>query len=633
MSRELHKAILGDLSARKAGWEDKQRTFYDMRHDGLPRRNKPTADAADLHYPLTDGMIEKLKPFYFSQVFGQELLANFTAQSPQNEEITQSVARWFDWQLKERSNLFLENLVLDDLMLMCGTAPMKLYWDPPGVGDDQLVFDAIDPVYFVVPPECKDIEKADRVAQIMPMTVAAYKRDWRYKQDADLLRRIRGKGAESVDSDTGGKETAKYEREGITHGEGDDNLVLWEVYERDGRDWIVHTFAPTAPGEPVRDPFTLPKVFLGLPYVNFPAEVKDKGHYASRGVVEKEGQFEAYLCRVWNEKADSMTQLSRPIWTTDNNAAALNNVRLVPGQIVPGGLRRVEAGKVPFDFDAEMRLVREFAQEHGAMPDFGLGRSGSTSGKKTAREADLTANLMQQNTDLRAWIKRHYMAKLYRKAWSLCAHYGRQQLAYVFDGQSEELSEAALATSYTVMPEGSPDAWNKPARQQRARERAELYGQNPYIDQAELTKHVLEEDDPRLKRRLFKDPRMQQASQAEDQAHELVILREGWPAVVTPADDDNIHLQTCYQWGLKVRATGEAVPPVGVQRIMQHVTQHIEQLGQKDRAAATRWQQAFMQFAQAMGAGAGQPAGTGAPIPPGAPAAAPAMPTGQEVLL
>jgi FMN phosphatase YigB (HAD superfamily) len=56
-----HDDIMAALTARKH-WEQRQATWYQMRHDGLRRRNKPWPNAADMHYPLADGIIEKLKP-------------------------------------------------------------------------------------------------------------------------------------------------------------------------------------------------------------------------------------------------------------------------------------------------------------------------------------------------------------------------------------------------------------------------------------------------------------------------------------------------------------------------------------------------------------------------------------------
>src|SRR4051812_7951090 len=79
--RALHGRVCGDLRAR-AAWLDRQGKWYQMRHEGVRRRNKPFPNAADLHFPLADSIIEKLKPFYFNQLFATETVAQFVAASP-----------------------------------------------------------------------------------------------------------------------------------------------------------------------------------------------------------------------------------------------------------------------------------------------------------------------------------------------------------------------------------------------------------------------------------------------------------------------------------------------------------------------------------------------------------------------
>ena len=86
---DLFNALLDDLRAR-TGWEERQRIWYEMRHNGL-RRKKKLPWQADLHYPLADSIIGKLKPFYYQQVFSNEVIATFI-QDPS--------ARWHpSWHL------------------------------------------------------------------------------------------------------------------------------------------------------------------------------------------------------------------------------------------------------------------------------------------------------------------------------------------------------------------------------------------------------------------------------------------------------------------------------------------------------------------------------------------------------
>lgn len=594
MSRQLFKLVCDDLAARKAGWEEKQRMFYEMRHEGLRRRSKPFPTAADLHYPLIDGTIDKLKPFYFAQIFGQEVCASFAALKTGATEGARAVANWFDWKLKQRSNWFDESLALIDNMCMGGSAPLKIWWD---VAAKRLAFDAIDPLFLVLPDGTTDIDTADRVTHIQQLSVAKYRRDKRYAQGKDVEGRIKGRG--TTDADSGGKEDVKYTREGLTYGTHDDEIVLWEVYARqdDGR-WIVATFAPSAPDVVVRPPFYLPAPYKAPPFVLFPMEIKDKGWAASRGVAEILGPFEAYITRCWNEKADALTFVNRPIFTHDGPAGSnLTNVRIRPGDVVPHNLKRVEMGEPPFSLDEEMLGTRMIAEQRVAMPDFGLTQRG-TKDSRTATEVQAATALMTQTTDLRAWIFRSRLGRVYRLAYELLRHFDREDLAFYAQENLQTLDANALEIPYLIEPEGSPDAWNRQARQQRAQARGQMYAQNPFINQAELTKHTLEEDDPRLVRRLFQDPKVKAQTQSEDQAVELAVMAEGFPPVVHPADDDAVHLDVVLGKLEHVAQFGPPLSAMVAQRYHEHTQAHLQQMeGKKDPRAKQ-----YQARAQAVGA-------------------------------
>ena len=60
--RSLYSQVCDDIRSRQQ-WLSRQGTWYAMRHNGLRRQHKPWPGASDLHYPLADTIIEKLKPF------------------------------------------------------------------------------------------------------------------------------------------------------------------------------------------------------------------------------------------------------------------------------------------------------------------------------------------------------------------------------------------------------------------------------------------------------------------------------------------------------------------------------------------------------------------------------------------
>src|SRR4051812_1410906 len=98
MTNDFFSDIKAELKTRN-NWEDKQAVWYRMRYEGIKRASKPYKGAPDMHYPLVDTMIEKIKPFYISQVYGQERLAAFASGRPQAENVTTLGEKLLDFHL------------------------------------------------------------------------------------------------------------------------------------------------------------------------------------------------------------------------------------------------------------------------------------------------------------------------------------------------------------------------------------------------------------------------------------------------------------------------------------------------------------------------------------------------------
>jgi hypothetical protein len=579
MSRKLYEKVMDDLTSRK-GWEDKQRVWYEMRHNGLRRRNKPFPSAADLHYPLADSQIDKLKPFYFAQIWGSDLLASFISKAQQSAENTQAAAAWFHYQVVQNTNFFDESLSGIDNMLTAGNQMLWFWWDEYA---QELVFDAVDPVFCIVPPNTTDLQKADRVTRVLQLSPDAYALREDYDQTADFVKRITGKGPDEPT-----KVDSKYEREGITRGESAEQIVLFEIWVREKDGWRVHTKSPLTPDADVKAPYVCTYRMNGkpfLPAIDTPMEIKDKGYYASRGVVERVAAFEAYICRTWNEKADAMTFLNRPIFTHEGEQINLNNVRIVPGQIVGKNLKAVQMPAPAISFDMEMASTRSAAEDVTNMPDFGMTKKGSGKDPRTATEINAVGNLMGMSTDLRARIYRKRLTLLYRMCWSILREKKAADLSYFMADQTDQMQQApkeALHDNYLIEPDGSPDSWNKPQRMQKAVARYQMFKGSPYIDQGELHKSVLEEDDARLVRRLYVEPETTNADQQEDQAMELAILEMGYPARVKPVDDDAVHLGVVlgrYEMKLKL---DQPISALEWQRANEHMEAHLQQMRQRN---------------------------------------------------
>jgi hypothetical protein len=608
MSTKLHTKVLAALSSRK-GWEEKQRIWYRMRHEGLGRRKPPFVGAADLHYPLIDGAIDKIKPFYFNQIFQGERIAEFTALDQELAPQRESASDYFNWEIREETNFELEILTVIDEMLLRGRPVLKMFYDP---FKDKLCFAAIDPVYFVVPQGCDNLdEEADFFTHIRRYTVAQYERDPRFTdQSDDTLRQIRGQSdmLSAVQQD-------KYAREGITYSTNDDEIIIYETYEKTRGGWTVHTYSPQAPALELRKPFGVTYKMDGkpfVPFVSFAMEVKDKGWYSPRGLAERLAPFEAMLCKLLNEKADAMTYHNSPLFESDEVLAPnMNNFRLRPGEILPKGVKRAQSPQIPDSFDRSVDQQRMIAEQYIQMPDAGIAPDSNqtvSAGRSqvTATQINYQSSLASTGIDLRARIFRRALSQVYRKSWAILCQHKKTELAYFSGEDRNVLPQEALRESYLIQPSGSPDSWNKGQRMQRAAQRMQLFKNDPTINQDELTKDVLAADDPRLVKRLFQPTGAAQKNEAQDEALDVLLLNEGWPAVVTANEDHATRIPILLGFIQKMIESGQPLDPQALERFNQHLTEHFGMLQQTNPKAGKEvmaaMQQQYPQVIQTMAA-------------------------------
>jgi hypothetical protein len=185
------------------------------------------------------------------------------------------------------------------------------------------------------------------------------------------------------------------------------------------------------------------------------------------------------------------------------------------------------------------------------------------------------------SNDVRARVFRLDLGELLNLAWSILVQYADQELTYVLQDEVLSLDATAIHAEYEIQPNGSPDSWNKQGQFAKAVNRFQIFNQDPFIDQGELRKTVLELDDPRLVKRLFKDPGLQQQDQMEEQAVEIGLMLLGFPAPVHPADDDKIHLTCLGQFVMRKLQTNEPITPEFARLALEHGGAHAQALQQK----------------------------------------------------
>jgi hypothetical protein len=612
--RQLHTEILQTLNDRST-WTSRNTLFYQMRHDGLRRRAKPYPNAADLHFPLIDMGIEKLKPFYFSSVFGAQKLCQFVAMRQQQSAVSEAASDAMDWILREKTSLDVALLVAIDHMLQYGHGIIKTVWDRDENG---LKFIPIDPQYLIVPKSANDIESADWTCEIRHMSVAEYRRNPQFSQEPEVLAALESNTERDGQSQY---DQEKSEREGLTYTAKRGMAIVWEVRKKvranDGNlATHVFTYLPGRPDLEVRAPFRLRTHFQGKPicsYADFRMEIKDVGFYSCRGVAERLAAHEAWACKTWNAKADIIDFTTKPMFNTESGTPNIKNITFQPGEVLTNGLKPIQFSPPPIDLDNEIQNTRSIAEQSIMMPDFGVGE-GADGGNKTATEVDYIRTLSNTGVDLKGRVFRLAFRSLLRTAWALQLENNREEITYFIADSCKILPAQALHDEYHITPDGGTDSWNKGAVVQRAVQRMKMLMGNPNVDQERLTEDFLMADDARKAVRLFVPTKQRNSTESEDEAVEIMLMMSGYPAAVKPDEDHALRIKLIYQKLKALQMTGEPVNPMARQLLQMHIAQHMQILKQMNPDAAKEIEQAILAEESA---------------PPAPPVAPPALPQAQ----
>lgn len=625
-----HEEILEALRDR-ADWETKLERFDRMRHEGLRRARKPWTGAADMHFPLADMQVEKLKPFYTQQVYAGELIAAFSAAKAGAQAVAGVAAQWFDYQVKQRSNFEEVLPVVVDRMCQNGRAVVRVLWDAQR---RRLRFECPRPWDIIVPAATKTLREADWIVLVQTWSVHAYRRARVFTTDEGVLARIRGG---SKEADTAATRDNQYRRAGITFSNNKNEIVVWVVHEREGDGWRVRTYSPADPQTELRSSFLLP-FHLGPfrdgapPFAAFSFEAKDEELLAARGVCEKVEPFEAALNSDWNAIKDNQQLTTIPVFSAPGlkNAA---NVRLTPGAVLPFEIRRVEHPPLSPEVRQGMAETRQVAEQMVGVPDFGTGGFKQPGGKKTAAEVNMIGGVMGQTVELRARVFRRELGELLALAWAVLCQYAQADRDYRYRDELATLPDGVFADpeAFAIEPSASGDTFSREQKVQKAQARLQMFANDPFINQAELRKDYLECDTPGLVKRLFVDPQFAAANAMEDQAQELSVLTMGFPAAVHPADDHAAHLRCLFLYLQRRGIKREPLTPELALLLAQHAGAHLSALQQTNRAAAAEFAEPMASLGR-IAAAAQQALGASPTTLPGAPAPMNPQPTVPDAL-
>jgi hypothetical protein len=275
---------------------------------------------------------------------------------------------------------------------------------------------------------------------------------------------------------------------------------------------------------------------------------------------------------------------NRPVFEAQN-PVSLNtaNLRMQPGQILPQGLKPVQFSQPPFDFQKLMLEERLMAENRMGNADFGAGSQFNSADRKTAAEIQAMQGQAAASGDLRNRIFRMSLAHLFRQSWSLYVQYAKEDLMFRYADDTGQMVPEGIHEQYSIEPKGGLDFINRQFALQKSVARMQMFQGNPYINQGELVKSVLEQDDPSLVRKLFTDPQAGTGDQAEDQATEIAtMLATGFPVAIKPSDDHKAHISVLFAFNQAAQMRQQPVDNSALQVLMDHLQQHLAALEQTD---------------------------------------------------
>lgn len=587
MDKELYEDIIDSLANRES-WERKQEGFVKVRFGGIHRTRKPYPGAPDMHYPLADSTIDKLKPLFIQQLYAQDTLAQFVATKQQDPSKSTGAAEYFDYKMKQCSNFEEEMFSGIDQFNEAGFITVKVY-----TRNKKLCFSSIDNMHAIVPDHTEDIQAADWFVHVIPMSPAQYKRNPNYLDKSDsFINSIKGKGS-GVQG--GGGETAKDQllklREGIAYGQKN-QIIIWEVWrkkdESENAPWVVDTISPVLGHEKlVRNTFENPFKHGKLPFFRVRSEITKKGWYTPRGVPELLAPLQMGLKKLWDGSLQYVDFNCLPTYKNTGSTPLpnANNYRATPGGILPPGVDGATNPSAPIDFQVQMGTMRAVAEDRISIPDLGapMHYSGAPDqkGNVTARQISEEVNQSNQGNDMRARVFRLDLAAGFKLAWLTLIEIDQEDVNYLLGSDLKQVDPSSLHAEYTITPNGSADSWNKPQQWAKAMTRYQAFRGDPYTNQAEIRKAVWELDGTGAVKRFFQDPGEELKDQEEQQAQEIAIILLGYIPRVSAADDDKAHLKSIDEFVQRRRAANEPFTGEVARILLAHGAEHMQALAQK----------------------------------------------------
>ena len=125
--QDLHAQMLTALDARET-WKERQTRWVKQRYGIRPPKTYPWPGCSNLHLPLTDKNIRKLKPIYVALIFSVFPVCTFTPWDASVVDYAEDVDKTYHWVLNNRMKVFEDAVLAIDIMLERGFSIIKVVY-------------------------------------------------------------------------------------------------------------------------------------------------------------------------------------------------------------------------------------------------------------------------------------------------------------------------------------------------------------------------------------------------------------------------------------------------------------------------------------------------------------------------
>jgi hypothetical protein len=194
-------------------------------------------------------------------------------------------------------------------------------------------------------------------------------------------------------------------------------------------------------------------------------------------------------------------------------------------------------------------------------------------------------------------MKRMALNDLYKLCWLIDCQYDPES-AFIANGEWSTLQDGAVHSDYHIDVSGSSDGWNRAQKQQTMINLFQMLKGDPYIDQMNLHRKMLEVMTPDSVRKLLTSPQMAQADAGNQQAMETAVMDvTNYPWPVKPSDNHGAHIQNIVQFVESTQTPGNENELNGrlAKQLTTHAGQHYEYWSKQDKQAATEAQPQMQQ--------------------------------------